>query len=90
MAVESMAEHNFMVGPEGQRLEDDVETIQYIRLPTVTFKAPVSLFSGLALGLALAYCSDLREVSGFDHWNIDAHSQCAPLKLYVLAPCGMA
>jgi hypothetical protein len=32
MAVESMAEHNFMVGPEAQRLEDDVETIQYIIL----------------------------------------------------------
>lgn len=58
------------------------------RLPNVTFKAPVSLFSGLALGLALAYYSDLREVLGFDHSDVDANSPCTPLKLYVLAPYG--
>lgn len=89
-----MAEDKSVVGLKAQRLEDDVETIQYMniasqqrveiharrRSPTTNFKDPASLFSGRALELAFACCSDLREVSGFRRWNVDADSQRSPLK----------
>lgn len=89
-AVESIAEDDHVIGRAVQRLKEDVETVKHIRidignqrlveiptnarLPTVTFKAPASQFSGRALGLALAYCSDLREVSVYHHSNVDARS----------------